>query len=268
MKPFNVVNGGATLKVELAGAGPGVVFLHAGVADRRMWREQVSRFESSYTAVAYDRRGFGETVCQDETFSNGEDLASVLDYLELETPVLVGCSQGGRVAIDFTLAQPERVSALILVSPAVSGAPTPTNMPAETQGILEELERAEEADDLERVNAIEAHLWLDGPASPEGRVSGQVRDLFLDMNGVALRAPELTLEQEPPSAFERLAEITVPTLLLWGDLDFSHVQARCRHLSETLPNVQAEVMIGTAHLPNLEQPENFNDLVLGFLEQL
>ena len=266
MKAFSVSRSSALLKGERGGVGPAIAFLHAGVADRRMWREQLRTFESTYEVAAYDRRGFGETTCRDEAFSHVDDLRTVLNFLEIETASLVGCSQGGRVAIDFALAYPNRVRSLVLVAPAVSGAPAPSEIPAEIESLIEELDRADEAEDVERVNQIEAHLWLDGPTSLEGRVSGEARDLFLDMNGIALRAPELTHEQAPPSAHEQLADIAVPTLLLWGDLDFPHVQVRCRHLAETMPNVQTEVLTGTAHLPNLEQPERFNKLLFEFLQ--
>lgn len=265
MTSFSVSKGGATLKGDYSGEGPGVVLLHAGVADRRMWQGQVAALRRAHRVAAYDRRGFGETSSQDEAFSNVQDLSAVLDYLELETPTLVGCSQGGRVAIDYALTYPNRVRSLVLVAPAVSGAPAPSEMPAEIESLLEELDRADEAEDIERVNQIEAHLWLDGPTSQEGRVSGKARDLFLAMNGAALRVPELTQAQEPPSAYEQLKALTLPTLLLWGSLDFPHVQTRCRHLAETLPTVQVEVMAGAAHLPNLEQSERFNKRLLDFL---
>jgi len=118
----------------------------------------------------------------------------------------------------------------------------------------------------DRVNAIEAHLWLDGPLSPEGRVKGELRDLFLDMNGVALRKPAIPKERTPPSAFERLAELTMPTLLVWGDLDFAYIRSQCEHLARSLPDARTAEIAGTAHLPNMEQPERFNDLLRSFLD--
>lgn len=266
MTAFSVTSGSAQLKGERWGEGPGVTLLHAGVADRRMWAGQLAALQETYFALAYDRRGFGETIYKDELFAHIDDLEAVLNYLNLETTTLVGCSQGGRVAVDFALANPERVSLLVLIAPAVSGQPSPTDVSAEIEALWEDLEQADEAADIDLINRIEAHLWLDGPTSPEGRVSGKVRELFLNMNGIALRAPELTQEQESPPAFERLAEISVPTLILWGDLDFPHVQARCRHLAKTVPKAQAKIIKGTAHLPNLEQPSKFNAALLSFLD--
>ena len=97
MKAFSVSSSSALLKGERGGAGPAIAFLHAGVADRRMWREQLRTFESTYEVAAYDRRGFGETTSPNEAFSNIEDLGTVLGYLELTTTTLVGCSQGAGV---------------------------------------------------------------------------------------------------------------------------------------------------------------------------
>ena len=83
--------------------------------------------------------------------------------------ILLACSQGSRVAIDFTLAHPERVRGLILLSSAVSGAP-PEPVPDDIRPLDDALDAAEEADDIDRMNAIEAHIWLDGPRSAENRV--------------------------------------------------------------------------------------------------
>lgn len=266
-QPLTVFVSSAELMGERRGVGAGTLFLHAGVADRRMWQGQLAALQADFFVAAYDRRGFGETQCQDEAFSHTDDLEAVLDFLDLESVTLVGCSQGGRVALDFALENPERVTSLILVAPAVSGAPEPSDVPAEIESLLEDLAHAEDAGDVARVNQIEAHLWLDGPLSPEGRVGGEIRDLFLEMNGAALRAPELTQEREPPSAFERLTDLSMPTLVLWGDLDFPHVQERCRQLANTIPDAKAREMKGAAHLPSLEQPDVFNQALLDFLNE-
>lgn len=151
--------------------------------------------------------------------------------------------------------------ALVLVAPAVSGAPPAPAFSAPIQAIVDELAAAEAAADLDRVNALEARLWLDGPLSPASRVTGAPRELFLAMNGVALRAPQLGVEEAPASAYDRLHEIRVPTLVIVGELDFPHLQERCRYLAATIPGARLQVLAQTAHLPSLEQPERISALI-------
>lgn len=262
---FRLQIGSAQLAGERSGEGNSLIFLHAGVADRRMWGHQIAELRDGYHVVAYDRRGFGETTSVDEAFSHIEDLREGLDQLGISTVSLVGCSQGGRIAIDFTLAYPQRVKALVLIAPAVSGAPAPEAFPKFTQARMEALDEAEKMNELERVNAIEANLWLDGPASPDGRVGGSLRELFLDMNGIALGIPELTKEIEPSSAYERLAVLSLPTFVIWGELDFPHIKERCQYLVDTIPAAKGKEISGTAHLLNLEQPEVINEILRAFL---
>lgn len=260
-----IASGRAQIAVETAGAGAPVIFLHAGVCDRRMWRHQMGTIGGDHLAIAYDRRGFGETAHAEEPYAHVADLLAVMDALVPGQPaVLVGCSQGGRIAIDTALAHPDRVAGLVLIAPAVSGAPQ-ASYPAAVQSIVDDLDASEAEGDLDRVNALEAHLWLDGPLEPAGRVTGEVRDLFLRMNGIALRAETKGAEQPPPAAYERLGEISTPTLVIWGDLDFPHLQARCRRIADSVPGAGARTLAGAAHLPSMEQPGAVTDLVAGFL---
>ena len=256
--------GGAQISVERVGNGDAIVFLHAGVCDKRMWNKQVAELSDRFQTVSYDRRGFGSTVTTNEAFSNVDDLRALLAQLEISSAVLVGCSQGAKIAIDFALLFPQRVRRLVLISPAVSGAPSPDVFPAEIQSRLDALKEAESANDLERVNVIEANLWLDGPLSAEGRVRGPVRALFLEMNAIALRMPALTLEIEPISAYERLTCLDLPVLVIWGELDFPHINERCRYLVATIANAKGIQIAGAAHLPNLEHAEQINLLLRDF----
>lgn len=265
VETFTVPAGSARVFGVHAGTGPAVVLLHAGVADHRMWRDQVAALQDRFHVIAYDRREYGRTDSPDEPFLHIDDLAVVLAHLEVAAATLVGCSQGGRVAIDFALAHPDRVPALVLVSTAITGAPA-APVPPGVETLSEALDAAEESGDLDRVNAIEAHIWLDGPLSKENRVTGPVRDLFLDMNGTALRKPEIPQEKTPPDAHGRLAKLTMPALLINGDLDFEYIRLRHAHLAVTLPDARTVVMPGTAHLPSLEQPARFNEHILTFLE--
>ena len=266
MRSFTIPSGKAELTGVEDGKGSALVFLHAGVADKRMWRDQMSAFADRYRVVAYDRRGFGETRYKPETFSHMQDLRAVLDKLGIEQANLVGCSQGGRFAVDFTLAYPKRVSKLVLVAPAIGGAPQPDELPDDIDNLLQQAEQAEDQKHYDLVNRIEAHMWLDGPRSADGRVPGSARDLFLRMNIIPLKSPSPGKDEAAKDSFKRLKEIAAPTLLIWGDLDFPHLQERCALLGKRIKDAKSELMPGTAHLPNLEQPKKFNALLDAFLK--
>jgi len=178
----------------------------------------------THKAFAYDRRGFGETRAEREDFSARADLVAVLDAItNAEPAILVGCSLGGRIALDAALRHPAHVRALVVIAPNVAGAPEPTYTP-ELEKLMTQSKDVEAFGDLDQINAMKARLWLDGPLAPEGRVAGRARDLFLDMNGIALHASPVGSDLDIPPFFHRLAEIAVPTLVVWGDLDFPHVE--------------------------------------------
>jgi len=245
-----------------------VVFLHAGVADHRMWVEVIPHLPGTHHVVAYDRRGFGNTQAAPETYSHVGDLLAVLDTAGIDRATLVGCSQGARIAVDFVLAHPARVTALVLIAPSVGGALGPDTFPPSVEALLEELEAAETEGDLTRLNELEARVWLDGVLAPADRVRGARRELFLDMNGAALRAGPLGDEVTAGPAWPRLPEIQAPTLLICGSLDFPHVAQRCLTMAEQLPRAHFREMDGTAHLPSFEEPEAFTALLTNFLTSL
>jgi pimeloyl-ACP methyl ester carboxylesterase len=253
-----------------AGGTPSVVFLHEGIADHRSWVDVMDLLAPDTEVAAYDRRGFGTTAYRPERHDQVVDLCAVLDALGMEKAVLVGNSQGGRIALDFTLTHPGRVLALVLGAPGVSGAPQIDESqiePAEA-AIWASLEAANAAGALDALNLGEIRLWVDGPNAPEGRVGGPLRELALDMNRIALYAESPGTEPEPPDAWNRLNELTCPVLIVVGDLDLSHIQERCRYLASTIPSARLHVMEGAAHLPAFEQPEVFADVLRHFLAQV
>jgi pimeloyl-ACP methyl ester carboxylesterase len=262
-----IASGRATLAAEVVGRGDPVVFLHAGVCDSRMWHAQLDGVGATNKAIAYDRRGFGETCAEKEDFSAVADLMAMIDALADGKPaVLVGCSQGGGVALDAALRYPSYVRALVLIAPNVSGTPEAI-YPPEIKGLMARLKEAQELGDLDRVNAVRARLLLDGPLAPEGRVTGQPRRLFLDMNAIVLRSPGTGTNLDVAPAYPRLGEISAPSLVIWGDLDFPHVQERSRHIEAMMPNASCRELIGTAHLPSLERPAEITALLLEFINR-
>ena len=252
---------------------PTLVFLHAGVCDSRSWAPQFASFAATHRVVAYDRRGFGATAAVDEHFSSVDDLRAVLDALAIERAVLIGCSQGGRIALDAALdatladqavARP-RVVGLVLVAAAIGGAPEPAPHDPRLDRLIERFEQAQHDDDIDEQNRIEAQVWLDGPFEPEGRVAGRPRDLFLAMNRVILGTPEIGSTDVPDTAYDRLATVAVPTLVVWGPLDVPSVVVNMRHAAATIPGASACELDGVAHLPSLEAPDRLDAALRTFL---
>jgi pimeloyl-ACP methyl ester carboxylesterase len=266
---FEVRFDNAVLAGEADGFGLPVVFLHADVADRRMWAAQMASVAAAgFHVIAYDRRGFGETESPDEPFSHLADLEAVLDQLSVNAAVLIGASAGGALAIDFALEHPERTVALVLAGTALSGAPE-AEMPEAADELFDARRYAVERHQFGSAARIDARLWLDGPLSEEGRVEGEVRDLFIEMDRQGLeKKPPLTQREEPEPAFDNVELITVPVLLVAGALDFPHILERHEELSERIENAFLVTIEDTAHLPSLERPDLFDPLLLEFLEAI
>jgi len=238
-----IKSGNAVLAAEIIGAGEPVIFLHAAVADRRMWRDVAAQLAATHRIIAYDRRGFGETTAPVEDHSAVDDLAALIDaQASGRKPMLVGCSQGGRIVLDAALRFPDRLRGIVLIAPSVTGGPDPV-YPPEIAPLM-----ALQPASIE----LKTRLWLDGPLAVENRVVGAARAMFVAMNE-AIHPAGKDIDVAPN--YERLAEIALPTRVLCGDLDFPHIQARCRHLAATIPRANLKMLPGLAHLPSLENPD-------------
>jgi pimeloyl-ACP methyl ester carboxylesterase len=232
-----------------------------------MWDEQFDEFARRYQVIRYDMRGYGRTKFHGGNYANHEDAAGLLDYLDIGPVRLIGISFGGRVALDFTLAYPDRVKALVLGASSLAGY----DFSAEIEQFGAEEESALERGDLAAATELNLRTWVDGPHRTPAEVSPAVRERVREMqyHAFSIPFPEGASSQflEPP-AIERLAELCVPTLILVGDLDVPDMQAIAGHLAAQIPNAQQKTIPGVAHMLNMEKPELFNRHVLEFLEAL
>jgi pimeloyl-ACP methyl ester carboxylesterase len=261
---------GAVLGAERRhGSGPTVVLLHAGVADRRSWSGVIDALvegdglvADDLDLVAYDRRGFGETLSAGDgtAFTHLADLSALLDAVDVSRTFLVGNSMGGALALDLAATAPERVAGVLLLGAAVSGM-TDDDTPfdwapdAASGRILETLEDAKDRRDVDAQVRELAHLWLDGPTAREGRVGGVSRALFEDMNRGILAAGAPGDAGDPGlDTWRSLDTIAVPVLAAWGDLD---IPADIPFYEETARRIgqgPGRRLPGVAHLPGLENP--------------
>jgi pimeloyl-ACP methyl ester carboxylesterase len=249
-------SGLAQLAYDVTGGSQGgndVLLVHAGVTDRRSWRPLVEVLADRHRCVSYDARGFGETTYEKQDgWSPVDDAVAVLDAAGVDEAVVVGASMGGGTSIELALARPDLVSALVLIGTAVGGAPYPDLTDSQTIDLDARVDAAEEAEDWGELNRLEAWMWLDGPTSPEGRVSGPTRDLFLEMNGIALRAADPGDKIKRDDAWQHVEAIDVPTLILVGRLDVEDMQAVDEQLAAQLPDARLVQLDGVAHLPHFE----------------
>lgn len=221
-------------------------------------------------AIAYDRPGFGDTPPAGVPFSNVAHLTAVVDHACAGPVVLVGNSQGGLIAVDYTLAHPERVAGLVLIAPAISGAPEPDWERELGADLVHTIEQAEEADDLDELNRWEVRIWLDGPRQPEGRVGGAARDLVRDMNDTALTS-DLTgvgPTPEPVVAWDVLEQLVTPILVLTCEHDVAGVTERAAELARRAPHARLVELKGVAHLPGVEDPAAVARQIDGFVSSV
>jgi pimeloyl-ACP methyl ester carboxylesterase len=256
---------GARIYWEADGAGEAVAFIHAGVANLRMWDGQVAALRDAYRVIRYDTRGYGRTETDAVPFSNRADLAALLDHLGEASAHVVGLSRGGSIALDFALEFPDRVRSLIVAAGGVSGYEAAESS---AEADFEEPELLWEAKDWARLADWETDFWAEGPGQARGRVDPAIRAQVHDWILTNYRAEKE--EGQPqvldPPAAERLAQLRAPLLVMLGTLDEPGTSAAMRYLASVVPGARLEEF-ETAHMINLEQPDRFNRVLREHLDR-
>lgn len=257
---------GTKLYVETAGKGDAILLIHAGVANSRMWDKQFHEFSKTHYVIRCDLRGFGKSKMSSGSFAHHKDIASILEYFDVEKAVVVGASFGGYVVLNFALTHPKFVTALILASPALDGykfkSPEMLNFFAKENELLEN-------GDLKAATELNIKMWVDGPQRGAGEVNREVRERIREMQMNIFAQPEIDdaeeIELDPP-AIKRLSDVEAPTLIISGNLDVVEFQEISSFLAKSIKNATQVIMPGVAHLPNMEKTDEFNQIVLDFVK--
>jgi pimeloyl-ACP methyl ester carboxylesterase len=270
---------GLTVHYKKAGQGePVLVLLHGFGSSTFSWREVMAPLSKFGTAIAFDRPAFGLTerllpgqwVGENPYTAEAQVRLTIalMDRLGVQKAILVGNSAGGSIAMLTALRFPERVQALVLVSPAIYGG---GGAPSWTRPLLRLPQVQRLAPLLVRflVSRLEGSLpsaWHDpSKIGPEVWV-GYKKPLQADNWDRAFW--EFTAAGRPLDLEKHLDRITMPTLVITGDDDRWVPTAQSVRLAGELPNAQLAVIPNCGHVSQEECPEEFMEAVAGFLGKL
>ena len=251
---------GGQIAYDTAGRGTPVLFIHAAIADRRMWNREMSVFAGDHQTARFDMRGYGQSPPASAPFSCVEDIRALVKHLRLERPFLVGCSMGGGFAVSYAIEFPEEVSGLFLAAPGVSGTPfeafSKEDLPAFE---YDETKSKEIAQAWSEGRASEASEKLRRLWCPE--LTGRNLELFREM--VEQNMAEIFTEnsmqhiERGKPAYPLLKAVHTPTTVLVGDRDNPSSLPFAKLVSREIPDSRLVIVPGADHLINLSRPDEF-----------
>ena len=278
--------GGMKLAYVGAGIGEPVVFVHGIPTDYRAWNSQIEPFSSKYQVIAYSRRlaqpnqnsmDYDKSTIE----TNSADLVGLIEQLGISPVHLVGHSYGGFASAFCASTNPQLIRTLTLIEPAVSTI------------LLKNLKSKSEFLGLLLANpsiAISAARFQRNSLDPslkafrQGDFDAALRfnlDGIMNRHGAFEKFPEpvriMVKENErtvgelmaevPVFGREEASKISAPTLLIHGTESPAVLHAIVDRLGKAIPKSEVSTISGAAHFPHFEKPQEFNQLVLGFLSK-
>lgn len=252
---------GVELWAEITGEGPPLVVVPEAGGDHSSWDIVWPQLTATSRCVRYDLRGCGAS--EDRTtgeFRHADDLAALLDGLGIERTALIGVSMGGRIAIDFALAHPDRVDRLVLISPGLADWDWSKSWRARWQ----ELTRAAHAGRFEQARDLWFHHPLFATTRRNPAIATQLRAAIAANNcRVWLDADRETPPPQPH--VERLGELAIPVLLITGTDDLEDFRVVAEIVAAMVPDVRRVDLPDTGHLTHLERPTETAAEIVAFL---
>jgi 3-oxoadipate enol-lactonase len=226
---------------DAGGDGPPVLLLHPGIGDARVW-DPVLPLLTGYRVVRYDSRGYGRSPASTEPYDLVADAVAVLDHFGIPRATLVGCSMGGGTAAAVAVTEPARVAGLVLLCPGIPGYEQPP-----------EPELAAEYAEIERTRDLEHLVRLGLREWSAAGVDETTTDLMRTASAAWVTEEHNAIE--PAGVFDRLGEITAPSVLLVGDRDRPPLIDANRQAAALIPGCRLGVLPGADHYLPLRAPD-------------
>lgn len=253
--------GGQRLAYRSAGSGPPLVLLHGLWADSRWWRLQLEGLADPFTVIAWDAPGCGSSSDPPADYGlagYADAVARLIGALRIDRPHIVGLSFGGALAIEVARRHPHLPRSLVLASAYAgwAGSLAPDVVEARLARVLAEADRPPEE-------------WVAGyipgffarPVAPE--LVAEVTDIMLDVRSAGIT--HMARAIAAADLRDAVADISAPTLLLYGERDERSPLDVARDLHIRIPHAELVVLPGVGHASNIEAPAAFNEAVRRFL---
>lgn len=236
---------------------PTLVMLHGFALDSRMWRRQVEALGQDFRVLTLDLPGFGPQARELGEVDAAASVKAAFDAVRVDNAHILANSFGAAVAADFALVHPSRVRSLTLMGPLLLGRRTGIEAWSRCVTLAAEGDRA-----------TASEIWLDDPlfegVRGDEELFEELRQIVLDYGGGHWTG-RVTAKWNRPDPIPDLKKLDVPALVVSGEMDIPSFIQMAEAYARALPRARREIITGSGHLPNIEQPDAFNELVHSFL---
>ena len=229
--------GDAVIHYEITGEGPPLVLIHGWAQDLTIWDDQVREFSRQFRVLRYDRRGYGRSTGHDDPTADPDDLRILLDSLGIRQAHVLGLSAGSAVALNFVVAFPQRVRALVLY-----GQTPPSGFMPEVPGPVVAFREIARTHGLDSVGkALRSHplAWMP-PDRPE--LAELLKTQWARYDGRDLLDPRPPSGRVAVARLDQLGGIRTPTLLISGDHELPLLQQVADTLVRHIPGAKKVVI--------------------------
>jgi pimeloyl-ACP methyl ester carboxylesterase len=250
---------GLEVAYDRVGEGPPLVFVHGAAEDARIWQPQLAALGDDFTVVAWDEPGAGRSSDVPADFRLADYagcLAALIDALDLGPAHVAGVSWGGTVAQELYRCHPELLATLILVDTYAGwkGSLSEDEVRIRVEGVRQMLAAP--------VGGFDATLPGLFGGEPPAEFVPLLEEMAADVRPDSMRTALLLMAETDQR--DLLPRITVPTLLIWGELDARSPLTVAHQFENAIPDAKLVVIPGAGHVSNLERPGPFNDAVRKF----
>ncbi len=253
---------GIEVNYAVEGDGPVVTFSHSLGCNLSMWDAQAAALRGRYRVLRFDTRGHGQSSAPAGAYTLeqlAEDFHALLRGLGIERTHFVGLSMGGMIGQVFALKYPEMVQSLVLCDPT-------SRYPAAAAPVWQDRIKTVEAKGIEPLVEPTLGRWFTAPfRARRQELMAQVGQMIRDTPaqgyvGCCHAIPKIDVT-------DRLGAIACPALVIVGEEDPGTPVEMARDIHAALPSAELAILRSASHLSNLEQPEEFNRVLLRFLDK-